>query len=269
MVEERTVYLINADIDGELSPEERAELAELLETSDEARALRAELRKLATLMDDLPERVPPAGLSDRIVARVRLPESRTGVTRARAPLKGILAAFQPVPAGLAFAAGLLLTVGYYEVAQRGGEPADLSSMVGTMVAKPSGFVGRKKDSMRITQPGLTGMVSLGEVGEFLVLNFDIESVDPTEIEVGYADAGLGFGGIAHVSSDSNTQDESFQVSGGTLRVVNQGRQAFSVFLPRVTDTSRHQVANREGDGRQIFIGISSGGTVVFSGALQG
>lgn len=271
MLEERVIYLINADIDGELGSAERAELASILESSADARALQVELRRLAVLMDGLPDRAPPADLAGRILEQVRLqPEPvRSGsASRPKFSLAGLLASFQPAQAGVAFAAGLLLTMGFYEVSQRDGTPADLSNMVGTMLAKPSDSGGREMDSLSIAQPGLSGTVSLGEIGNYLVMNFDLDSAEETEIVIGLAEAGLGFGGIAHASADGSTE-EFYEVSGGTLRVVNQGRQAFSVFLPRVTDPSRVQAARQDGSGRQISIGISTGGAVTYRGVLQG
>lgn len=269
MLNDRVITLINAEIDGELDPQERDELQAILEQSDEARRLQGELRRLADVLEQLPEQAPPPELAARIMDQVRLPAATQASGVAGGWLASWLGAFQPAQAGLAFAAGLLLTVGFYEISQRGGAAADLSSMVGTMVANPSGAAGRAKDSLSIAEPGLTGTVSLSEVGSFLVLNFDLQSELRTEIEVGLAAAGLGFGGIAHASADSANVTESYEVSGGTLRVVNQGRQVFSVFLPGASDASRPQSAGPEAGGRTISIGISTGGDARFSGVLRG
>lgn len=269
MLNDRIITLINADIDDELGPQERAELDAVLADSAEARRLQDELRRLAALMDRLPEPEPPADLAARIVGQVQLPAGHALSGAQGGWLAGWLAAFQPAQAGLAFAAGLLLTVGFYELSQRGGTAADLSSMVGTMVANPAGVSGRAKDSLSISEPGLAGTVTLSEVGGFLVLNFDLVSEQRTEIVVELAKAGLGFGGIAHATANSSIVTESYEVSGGTLRVVNQGRQVFSVFLPGASDVSRPQPASPDGDGRVISIGISSGGAARYSGVLRG
>jgi hypothetical protein len=272
MLQQRVIYLINAEIDGELEPAEITELESILESSDEARKMQAELRKLTKLMEDEPEQMPPADLASRIVGQITLPAPRQA-TEPSLPAKwspfGWLASFQPAQAGVAFAAGLLLTVAFYEAAQHDGAPADLSSMVGTMVADPSSLPAREKDSLPITGPGVSGSVSLGEIGEYVVLSFDLESEQQTEIEVGLAEAGLGFGGIAHASVAGNAGDETYEVSGGALRVVNQGRQVFSVFLPQVADPTADRATGQDGGGREISIGISAQGAPVFSGVLRG
>ena len=110
------------------------------------------------------------------------------------------------------------------------------------------------------KPGVSGTVSLGVQGDVLVLNVVLESAQQTEILIALAEAGLGFGGIAHAAA-GNAAEESFEVSGGALRVMNQGRQAYSVFLL--------QKAQRNDRGRQISIGVSSGGQAIYQGVLRG
>jgi len=255
MLEQRILELINAEIDGELRPDEQSELDGVLESSAEARAMRAELRKLANVMDGMPERAPPADLTDRILEQVRLPSRRPSFS-----LAGVLSSLQPAPIGAAFAAGLLVAVGFYEMSPGHRSAVDPASIVGTMVANPQGQVGEYSDRLAITAPGVAGTVSLGATGNLQVLSFELDSADPAEIEIALSEAGLSFGGIARLSADSDAADESYEVSGGTLRVVNQGHQAFSVFLLD---------AAAGGGSREISIGISTNGTPVFSGVLRG
>lgn len=270
MPDERVLYLVNAEIDGELAPEERAELESALRSSAEARATQLALQKLATLMDGVPAQEPPAGLAHRIVEQIRLP-ARQAAGAQRFSLAGLLSSLASARAGLAFAAGLVLAVGFYEVTRLGGESVDLSQVVGAMVAAPEGSAAQtqQKDRLSITGPGLSGTVSLGEMGTYVVLSFDFESAQVTEIEIGLAEAGLGFGGIAHASAAGLAADESYEVSGGTLRVVNQGRQVFTVFLPEVAGKSAGPVSGQDGGGRKISVGISTGGAPLFSGVLRG
>lgn len=259
MLQERVLYLINAEIDGELASAERTELDSILRSSPEARTTQAELQKLATLMDAMPEREPPAGLASRILQQTRLP-ARQPVRASKWSLAGLVASFQPAPAGLAFAAGLLLTVGFYEATQNSGEAPDLSQMVGTMIASPASTPAQQKDSLSIVAPGLSGTVSLGAIGEFMVLNFDLQSVQQTEILVGLSAAGLGFGGIAHASAAGNVVDESYEVSGGTLRVTNPGSHPFVVFLRR---------SGVKNPGAQsIGVEVTRSGESVYEGSLR-
>lgn len=256
MLEERIIQMINADLDGELGQAEKEELDAILESSAEARSMRVELLKLTNLLDSVPEVTPPSGLSEQILDKLASSPRKSTFS-----LAGLFPSFQPATAGLAFAAGLLLTVGYYELAPRHGSSVDTAGMVGAMVAGQQDRQAVQRDRLTIDQAGVSGTVSLQQSGGFLVLSFDLDSEQTTEIEVSLAEAGLSFGGIAHAPQQGETSDESFQVSGGGLRVVNQGRKAFTVFL--------QDDAMGDGSGREITVGVSTGGVQVFSGVLRG
>jgi hypothetical protein len=262
MLEERVVYLINADIDGELGSDETAELASVLAESAEARNLQAELRRLAALVESLPPQEPPAELASHILENLHL-----SAAAARRPgpantfsLGNFLASFQPARMGLAFAAGLLLTVGFYQVSDQDAASMDTTGMVGTMVANPSAQSGLKQDSITISQPALSGTVSLSQVGQFLALNIDLDMATKTEIEVEIAKAGLGLGGIAHAADYGNASDETYEVSGGTLRVVSMGRHSTVIVLTP---------SEPEKDGQQALgLKLSQSGNKVFEGSLR-
>lgn len=270
MVNERELYLVNAEIDSELTAEESAELESALQSSAECRAMRSELRNLASLIEAQPLQEPPAGLAQRIFEQIRLPAGNP-TAASRFSLASLLSSFQPAQAGLVFAAGVLLTVGFYEVRPISGASVDLSQVVGAMVAAPEGSLAQThpKDRLPITGPGLSGIVSLAQMGEYVVLSFDLESTQETEIEIGLAEAGLGFGGIAHASAAGPVADESYEVSGGTLRVANRGRQVFSVFLPEVTGALVDPMSAQGVGGREISVEISTAGAPLFSGVLRG
>ena len=119
MLEERIIQMINADLDGELGQAEKEELDAILESSAEARSMRVEMLKLTNLLDSVPEVAPPPGLSEQILNKLTPPPRKPTFS-----LAGLFPSFQPVTAGLAFAAGLLLTVGFYELAPRHGSPVD-------------------------------------------------------------------------------------------------------------------------------------------------
>lgn len=256
MLDERTLHLIQGDIDGALDAAESQELARILETSAEARELRAGFQRLGNLLSSQPELQPPPDLAPRILGQLRLPEER-GVSSWRR----WLGSFQPAPAGLAFAAGLLVTVAYYELAAPTDRVSDTARMVGTMISDRQEQQQAQIDSLAIRGNGLDGQVSLYRQNHYYVLNFELDSQDLVEVEIAYAKAGLAFGGLAHTLTGAQPEFESYVISGGTLRVENQGRQAFSVYLP--------QSASSDGGGRAIDIAIYSDGAPRFTGVVQG
>jgi hypothetical protein len=255
MLNARALELINAEIDGELQPEARAELDALLESSAEARTMKAELQRLVNVLDNAPEQVPPADLANRILERV---PSRS--VRPAWSIASLFSSFQPAPVGMAFAAGLLVTVGFYEMSpghRLGGEVAD---MVGTMVVDPQGVFTGHDTRLTISAPGVAGAVAASNVGDVLVLSFDVSSENETEIVIGMADAGLDFGGIARGASSDPVVGEYYQISGGSLRVVNPTRSPFNVYLRRVGNANVRSQA--------VEIEVIQLGERVFEGSLN-
>jgi hypothetical protein len=226
MLEERTLNLINADVDGELTAREKQELDAILEISAEARAMRAELLKLSHLLDSMPEQSPPHGFSSRILNQLAPPPRAPGFS-----WSGLFAAsIQPATTGLAFAAGLLLAVGYYEMAPPSGASIDTAGMVGTMVVGKNGGMNLLNNNLKFSGEDFSGTVSLNENSGLYVLNFDLDSTDRQEIKVGLDRTGLSFGGFAETPGRPDSVVDTVIISGGTLRVVSQGRQQFAVFL---------------------------------------
>lgn len=254
MLNERAMYLINAEVDGELTAEEQEELAALLESSGEARAMKTELQKLANLLDAVPEKAPAPGLANHILDRLA-PEPEK-----QSPLASLFVPFRPVPVGLAFAAGLLLTLSAYHNSGSTTAIVDMKDMTGTMLARP-GEHGVLVDSFEVEETDLTGEVSLRDGEGLLVLEFTLESGGPAEIEITLDETGAGFGGVAVVSPVLGDMTGSYAVSGRTLRVVNQGRQTYSVFLP---DTATNGAGSRA-----IRIELSTNGELRYSGELRG
>jgi hypothetical protein len=225
MLDEQTLNLINADIDDELTPAEQQQLDDILESSPEARAMRTELLKLSNLLDSVPEQSPPSGLSEKILNQLA-PRRWSS----KWSLQNLLHSFNPATAGLAFAAGLLLTVGFYEMSPGRGPASDAASMVGTMVAGQGGGMNLLENNLRFSSDGFSGTVSLSENNGFYVMNFDLDSANPEEIVVGLDRTGLSFGGFAETPGSSDMVADKVTISGGTLRLVSQGRRQFTVFL---------------------------------------
>ena len=254
MLSEREIYLINADIDGELGAGEKDELDAILESSLEARAMRSELQRLANLLDAVPAAQPPPKLAGRILDTLA-PEPK----RARF-LMDLLTPFRPVPVGLAFAAGLLLSISMYHGEDSAVRITDTENLTGTMLARP-GEPGTPLDSFVLREPGLSGVVALRSGQDEWVLEIDLESTGPTEITIALESAGLGFGGISVAKPKSAEMAGFYEFANGTLRVVSESMQTLSVRMPVVS-------AKSAGD-REIRIDLSAGETRQYSGFLRG
>ena len=255
MLDNHTFELINAGIDQELRADEAEQLDTILESSADARAVRAELLRMTNTLNALPDLTPPADLSQKILDQIKMPSRPATFS-----LRNLFSSFQPAAAGLAFAAGILITAGVYELLPQHTSESDLANMVGTMVTGKTEATARQLDAFSIQESGLTGSVSLREAMGVLVLDFSLESAQRVEIKLALAEAGLSFAGIAQAASLPENVNESYLVSGGTLSVVNQGRQTFTVFLRNSATEESSEEINIEfsSDGERVFHGILRG-----------
>ncbi len=103
-------------------------------------------------------------------------------------------------------------------------------MVGTMVAGQNNGLNLLENNLYFSSDDFSGSVSLSENNGLYILNFDLDSRDRQEIKVGLESTGLAFGGFAETPGMSDKVVDTVVISGGTLRVVSQGRQQFAVFL---------------------------------------
>jgi hypothetical protein len=248
MLNERTAELIQADIDGELADGDRSELEAALEQLAEARQFRDEMNRVAELMKSAPDLDPPWGLRRRILDSIQLPSR----PRLAAALSSLWSG--PLSYGLAMAAGMLIAIGFAEVAPQGQE--DLQGLVGTMVTNGADMPGSASSGLQIDLAAVNGQVSLKPADQAWALEFDLQSTEAVEVAVDLGSSGLSFGGFAN--QDSGV--ENFTVSGGDVRVMNQGDHRFVLFLRNVPEQG---VAPQE-----IAIAVNIAGNTVFRGMLE-
>jgi len=244
-IEHKIAELIQADIDGELSSADRAELAAALEQSAEARAFHDEMSRLAHALAETPDLDPPWGLRRRILDSITLP--------ARPRLSGWL---RPASYGLAVAAGVLMAVGIVRLAPQTSE--DMSSLVGTMVSHGEDLSAASSSELVIDVQAVRGNVRLKELDSACVVEFDLESDDAVEIALDLDGTGLSFGGYAN--RNENAGNESFEASEGKVRMTNIGSHQFVLFLRRAPD-------GKEGS-QKIGVTVNHQGGMVYNGLLE-
>ena len=242
--DERIAELIQADIDGELPAQDRAELAAALDGSETAREFHAEMAKLAKLLADTPRADPPWGLRRRILDSIELPTPRRP--------SGWL---RPASYGLALAAGVLIAVGVSRFSSQGTK--DMSSLVGTMVSRGYELPNESASQLAINLAAIQGKVHLKSLDQAWALEFDLQSADPVEVAVDLGGSGLSFGGYAN--QDANAGTENLQVSGEQVRMMNEGSHRFVLFLRRMPE--------RGSGSQQIGIAVSHQGETVYHGLL--
>lgn len=180
MVAPEQLALIHADIDGELDGAGRAELARVLLSNPEARALREDLQRVCRALDSLPEVEPPGQLRERILAA--LPNS--GVARHRSWTPGWR--YAALIAGVVVAGAVVL--------ETVREPAPAPSEIAGTMGAPAGIL---IDTVQLTGP-VRGSVSSYRTPAALGLRFDLVASAPVDVLVTGAGRslrvnGLGFG----------------------------------------------------------------------------
>ncbi len=128
-IDPNIVELINADIDGEISPADKDTLEAMMAESPEAQAMHAELSGLSSSLDELPDLDAPPYLIHTIMAEVPKNESQD---RRSNFLQGLFAA-QALRYAAMFAAGAVLTLSLVN-SDRVSERAfsDVTVLVGTI-----------------------------------------------------------------------------------------------------------------------------------------
>ena len=158
----RVVALIQADIDGELDAEGRAELERALADSPPARTMHAELRRMTEALGRMAQAEPPADL------RAHLADW----TRRASPSPRLRPVAQ---AGLALAACLALAAIGVGLWREGRHPIDPSSVAGTL-ASPDAVT-----TVRVDNEAVRGSVGLQRRDGRVVLDFDLDASSPVQV----------------------------------------------------------------------------------------
>ena len=256
-IDQQTTDLINAEIDGDLSAADKALLDERLAESDEARALRDELRELCGSLDALPEEAVPGDIRPRILARVKSAPQKVN-NKAGSGFGEIFAGLFGVPFvryGMSFAAGVILTFTLISSDQGSRQTFDdVTGLVGTISggAPLEGSITRK-DNLELTHNELAGSVSLSTTGSLMILDFDLASKDTVEIVARFDDRDIWFSGFAQHESEGTTVASQT----GRVTVRMSGQRRYAVFL-----------RNAGQDAATVNLSFVSAGRVLHEGALR-
>ena len=218
-IDSKVVALINAEIDGELGRRDRGQLEALLAEDAEARAFRDELKAVCRNLDSLEDLEPPAYLRHQILEAAR-PKP------ARKPSGGAWRDILMSPvlryAG-AFAAGMVLTLSFVS-SDRISRSAfdDVEGLVGTISEPPRAG----SASIHVSRNEVTGTVNARKAGPLVVVDFDLVSMVPVDIEAGFSDKNVWFNGFAQLESSGT----SVSAEPGKVTLHMDGRRRYALFL---------------------------------------
>ena len=229
--DQHVIDLLNGSIDGELNSKEQAELDQLMAGSEKVRDLCDELRAIGGLLDQAPEHEPPEYLQSVIEKQIRLPVADKSPDGKRGIVSNWLHA-NWIRTGFALAAGVVLTVGVYEM---GNEPItgqDSASLVGTVVKNPASIQGELLSTILLEKDTLNGHVELRSQDELFVLDLRLSSVEPSEVVVNFAGRGLIFEDI----TPKQDTDGAIKATDGSITVASHGEQHYTMRFRRTSES---------------------------------
>jgi hypothetical protein len=229
-IDQGILELLYGSIDGELDAAQQGELDSLLAGSKQVRDLDKDLRSFIQILDDVPERKAPEYLQDAIERQIRLPVPGDGF----AEKQGFLRSWLPthwLQTGFALTAGVVLTIGVYEMGSGPMTAEDTANMVGTVVQSPASQ-GELLDSVNINTDGLNGVAELRNQGELFTLDVELTSVASTELVVHLSGKGFAFEGI----SRKQAAETAVSVGQDTINITSIGTQRYILSLRRIPGT---------------------------------
>ena len=212
-MDQQTIELMHADIDGELDAAGQEALRQALASSADARREYARLQSLQAMLAAVPDHEPPAGLRDRILAAVRPAPAPARMPTRRVSRAGIAAALAASAAGVVF------------LLQR-NEPLpelDPASLAGTMVRPGAGV---DASTWRLQDPAVTGDFRLRRGADGLYMEVDLEASGPLTLEARIDGRPLEFTGLVPIEEapDSATR------RGEGIRLLHSGKHRYAILL---------------------------------------
>jgi hypothetical protein len=184
--------LIHAELDGDLSSEQRADLARLLLAEPRLRALRDELKSLSSRLDAVGEVDPPPQLKDSILSGL--------------PSVPVAPVYRKASFGhwrLAAMVAGLLTAGTIFYATVQGPPPGSRETAGTLAADVPSAV----DSVAVDGGAVTGRATLYRDTTGLAIELEVSAAEPVDILIATADRSFrinGLGGPSPAASSHQT-----------------------------------------------------------------
>ena len=223
-IDEKYIALINADIDGDIQPDEKTELEGFLAESEAGQALQEELRSLCSTLDGADMLDAPPHLRHVIMNSLPSPKPQSSPA---AELPGFWYSLLAMPAlryTATFAAGVILAVSIVDSGQvQQGAFNEVTGLVGTMsdasdIAPVASTV--------VHKAAVAGTITLRRADPILIIDFDLSTKGPIDIVATYDDKSVWFNGFAQLESTGT----SISADGGQIRIQVDGKRRYAVYL---------------------------------------
>jgi hypothetical protein len=221
--------LINAEIDGWISPEEHVELEAYLAENDAASAYRDELTGLCENLDSMEPVSPPPHLKHVILDAVisSKPAGPEVRQRTSSDLFSDFFGTAPVRYAMSFAAGVILAYTLLSSEQISRQALDdVADLVGTITQPDAARDLAVADRIQLTLNELAGSVSLRRMGDMLIIDFDLTSQGPVDIVAAFTDPDIWFNGFAQLESSGT----SVAAENGRVTLHMEGQRRYALYL---------------------------------------
>ena len=175
MIEDRHIELIHAELDGELTSEQRAELSRLLLANPEARSFRDELNRLFGALAQLEDAEPPRELHASVLTAIGAQSGPAQSVR-RSWYAGPVFRYAAVFLGGLLASAILLGPGARQAAGPG-----VSDLVGTIGVQHAAGRGAPIDRVELDLAQVSGAVNSYQLEGQLVVELDLKASEPIEV----------------------------------------------------------------------------------------
>ena len=182
MIQERHVELIHAELDGELTSEQRAELSRVLLANPEARALRDQLARLFGAVARLELTDPPPELSGSVLSALGA-KLRPGAAHSARRTWYTAPAFRYAAV---FVGGLLASAVLLAPGARHSAGPDVSELVGTIGGHGAAGRGSTIDRVTLDLTQVSGAVNSYQLDDQLVVELDLTAREPIELVATHA-----------------------------------------------------------------------------------
>ena len=233
MNEEELLDLIEKDMSGRLSADERARLKALLDADQEALNLHRRMIETGETLKRVTDVDAPAGLKQRIMDSIDPRRYQlAGRSSQTLPMWRIL--IRPrLRLVYAFAVGILIGVIVYSQIVTDGRitsPSDFKNLYGTIAGYEAGAL-KAADSVSVELPEVSGKIRLLRVAGLVVVEQELRSEKLVEVRLAFDPSIIRFEGFS-------TPDAFYlkAVSGeGWLRVEGAAKQAYIMTISRPGD----------------------------------
>lgn len=215
--------LMHAELDGEATDKELTALREYLASHPEGQNDRAELVKLADILNQVEEVETPEDLHGSIMAALvpRRPVREIGTWKSRSRFRIPLIRY-----GYALAAGLLLGAALTGVAFRSLSPAEKSDVYGTLAVRENATHYVAVGQMKLDSPDLGGSVELSRSGSNSMIVFNLQARQAVEVEVRFEGSQTGLRSFDQQPGAT----QSFEAKEGGISFQSKGQQRSTVIL---------------------------------------